>query len=98
MSNREFDELKEALTEDKSNIVHETADTIYHLLVALEVANINFEDVLEELENRLRKRGTDSEEKIKIRKCIEGKVNSRKPVCADKENEKNLEEKFSGND
>jgi hypothetical protein len=36
------------------------------------------------------------EEKIKIRKCIEGKVNSRKPVCADKENEKNLEEKSSG--
>jgi hypothetical protein len=36
------------------------------------------------------------EEKIKIRKYIEGKVNSRKPVCADKENQKNLEEKFSG--
>ena len=35
----EFGELKEALNE-KSNIVHEAADTIYHILVALEVAGI----------------------------------------------------------
>ena len=55
----EFDELKEALTEDRSNIVHETADTIYHLLVALEVANIKFEDVLEELENRKKQSGIE---------------------------------------
>ena len=47
----EFDELKEALN-DNSNIVHEAADTIYHLLVTLEAANIKFEDVLEELEKR----------------------------------------------
>jgi len=47
----EFDELKVALNE-KSNIVHETADTIYHLLIALEVSNIKFEDVLLELERR----------------------------------------------
>ena len=55
----EFDELKEALIEDRSNIVHETADTIYHLLVALEVANIKFEDVLEELENRKKQSGIE---------------------------------------
>ena len=55
----EFDELKEALTEDRSNIVHETADTIYHLLVALEAANIKFEDVLEELENRKKQSGIE---------------------------------------
>jgi phosphoribosyl-ATP pyrophosphohydrolase len=30
----EFDEFKEALN-DKSNIVHEAADTIYHILVHL---------------------------------------------------------------
>jgi len=47
----EFGELKEALS-DKSNIVHEAADTIYHILVALEVAEIKFEDVLKELEKR----------------------------------------------
>jgi phosphoribosyl-ATP pyrophosphohydrolase len=52
----EFDELKEALN-DNSNIVHETADTIYHLLVTLEVANIKFEDVLKELENRKKQSG-----------------------------------------
>jgi phosphoribosyl-ATP pyrophosphohydrolase len=54
----EFDELKEALN-DNSNIVHEAADTIYHLLVTLEVANIKFEDVLQELEKRKKKSGIE---------------------------------------
>ena len=54
----EFDELKEALN-DKSNIIHEAADTIYHLLVTLEAANIKFEDVLEELEKRKKKSGIE---------------------------------------
>ena len=52
----EFDELKEALN-NKSNIVHEAADTIFHLLVTLEVADIKFEDVLRELENRKKQSG-----------------------------------------
>ena len=56
----EFGELTEALN-DNSNIVHEAADTIYHLLVTLEAANIKFEDVLIELENR--KNRSDIEEK-----------------------------------
>jgi len=54
----EFSELKEALNK-KSNIVHETADTIYHLLVTLEAADIKFEDVLEELENRKKQSGIE---------------------------------------
>ena len=54
----EFAELKEALN-DNSNIVHEAADTIYHLLVTLEVADIKFEDVLSELENRKKKSGIE---------------------------------------
>tara|TARA_B110001450_G_scaffold111152_1_gene104904 strand:- start:245 stop:541 length:297 start_codon:yes stop_codon:yes gene_type:complete len=54
----EFDELKEALN-DNSNIVHEAADTIYHLLVTLEAANIKFEDVLEELEKRKKQSGIE---------------------------------------
>ena len=52
----EFDELKEALN-DKSNIVHEAADTIYHILVTLEAADIKFENVLKELENRKKQSG-----------------------------------------
>tara|TARA_B100000767_G_C19519307_1_gene431746 strand:- start:162 stop:464 length:303 start_codon:yes stop_codon:yes gene_type:complete len=52
----EFDELKEALDKN-SNIVHEAADTMYHLLVTLEAANIKFEDVLEELEKRKKQSG-----------------------------------------
>ena len=54
----EFDELKEALN-GNSNIVHEAADTIYHLLVTLEAANIKFEDVLSELENRKKQSGIE---------------------------------------
>ena len=54
----EFDELKEALN-DKSNIVHEAADTIYHILVTLEAADIKFEDVLKELEDRKKQSGIE---------------------------------------
>ena len=52
----EFGEFKEALN-DKSNIAHEAADTIYHLLVTLEMVDIKFEDVLKELENRKNQSG-----------------------------------------
>ena len=54
----EFGELTEALN-DNSNIVHEAADTIYHLLVTLEAANIKFEDVLKELEDRKKQSGVE---------------------------------------
>jgi len=54
----EFNELTEALN-DNSNIIHEAADTVYHLLVTLEAANIKFEDVLKELENRKSQSGIE---------------------------------------
>tara|TARA_B110000967_G_C18515691_1_gene378564 strand:- start:264 stop:560 length:297 start_codon:yes stop_codon:yes gene_type:complete len=54
----EFVEFKEALN-DNSNIVHEAADTIYHLLVTLEAANIKFEDILKELEKRKKQSGIE---------------------------------------
>jgi len=55
----EFDELKFALKHEKINIVHETSDLIYHLLVSLESAGIKFEDVLIELEKRKKQSGID---------------------------------------
>ena len=55
----EFDELKFALKHVKTNIVHETSDLIYHLLVSLECAGIKFEDVLIELEKRKKQSGID---------------------------------------
>ena len=58
----EFDELKEALS-NNSNIIHEAADTIYHLLVTLEVADIKFEDVLKELEKRKKQSGIEEKNK-----------------------------------
>ena len=54
----EFGELKEAL-KNKSNVVNEAADTIYHILVVLEAADIKFEDVLKELENRKQQSGIE---------------------------------------
>ena len=54
----EFGELKEALN-NNSNVIHEAADTIYHLLVTLEVADIKFEEVLKELENRKKQSGIE---------------------------------------
>ena len=53
----EFNELKEAFLSDRSNIINETADVIYHLLVTLEVTDIKFEDVLIELEKRKKQSG-----------------------------------------
>ena len=50
-----LDKLKEEMAEledaikNKKNIVHETADVIYHLLVTLESAGINFDDIIKEL-------------------------------------------------
>ena len=54
----EFGELKEALNKN-SNIIHEAADIIYHLLVTLEAADIKFEDVLKELESRKKQSGIE---------------------------------------
>ena len=58
----EFDELKEALNK-KNNEVHEAADVIYHLLVALEAANIKFDDILLELEKRKKSSGIEEKQK-----------------------------------
>ena len=47
----EIAELEEAI-KNKKNITHETADVIYHLLVTLESAGINFDDIIGELKKR----------------------------------------------
>ncbi len=53
-----LDKLKEELTElegaikNNKNKVHEAADVIYHLLVTLESAGINFNEIIEELKKR----------------------------------------------
>ena len=47
----EVNELKDAI-KNKKNTVHETADVIYHLLVTLESAGINFDDIIKELKTR----------------------------------------------
>ena len=47
----ELAELENAIKNNK-NKVHESADVIYHLLVTLESAGINFNDIIKELKKR----------------------------------------------
>ena len=47
----EVDELKDAI-KNKKNTAHEAADVIYHLLVTLESAGVNFNDIIAELKKR----------------------------------------------
>jgi len=47
----EVAELEDAI-KNKKNTIHETADVIYHLLVTLESADINFDDIITELRKR----------------------------------------------
>ena len=47
----EVTELEEAI-KNKKNTIHETADVIYHLLVTLESAGVNFDDIMAELKKR----------------------------------------------
>ena len=47
----EVGELKDAIKNNK-NKVHEAADVIYHLLVALESAGVSFDDIIAELKKR----------------------------------------------
>ncbi len=47
----EIAELEDAI-KNKKNTIHETADVIYHLLVTLQSANINFDDIIKELKKR----------------------------------------------
>ena len=41
-----------AAVENNSNIIHEAADVLYHLIVYLETNGIKIEDVMEELNKR----------------------------------------------
>ena len=60
-----LNKLKEEVAEfedaikNKKNTVHETVDVIYHLLVTLESAGINFNDILAELKKRESTSGFD---------------------------------------
>ena len=47
----EVAELEDAI-KNKKNTAHETADVIYHLLVTLECAGINFVEIMKELKKR----------------------------------------------
>ena len=54
----EFRELEDAI-KNNNNTAHEAADVIYHLLVTLESAGINFGDIVAELKKREETSGFD---------------------------------------
>ena len=54
----ESEEFLEAVKKD-NNIVHESADVIYHFLFILEAKGIKFTDVIKELEKRKNQSGHD---------------------------------------
>ena len=58
----EVNELEHAI-KNKKNTVHETADVIYHLLVTLESAGVNFDDIKKELKKREGTSGFDEKKK-----------------------------------
>ena len=62
--NEETLEFSEAIKTNK-NIVHESADVIYHFLVTLESRDVKFIDVLKELEKRTKRSGLEEKKNRK---------------------------------
>ena len=60
----ESEEFSEAIKKN-SNIIHESADVIYHFLVTLESRGIKFFDVITELEKRKNQSGYDEKKNRK---------------------------------
>ena len=52
----------EAVKGDNKGLISEAADVIFHYLIMLKSRNINFEDVMKELENRANKSGLREKE------------------------------------
>jgi phosphoribosyl-ATP pyrophosphohydrolase len=46
-----------AMEGDRSGLINEAADTLYHLLVMLEARDVSLDDVLRELERRTKQSG-----------------------------------------
>lgn len=46
-----------AISNDRANLVAESADLLYHLMVVLKIADIPLQDVMSELERRTRQSG-----------------------------------------
>ena len=61
----ESEEFSEAI-KNNNNIVHESADVIYHFLVTLESRGIKLTDVIKELEKRKNKSGLEEKKNRKI--------------------------------
>jgi phosphoribosyl-ATP pyrophosphohydrolase len=46
-----------AVTNDRTNLVYESADVLYHLMVVLKIAGISLDEVMDELQRRTAKSG-----------------------------------------
>ena len=49
-----FETVSAFLSQEKDNILEESADLIFHLMVLLECSDLSFDDVLKNLEKRMK--------------------------------------------
>ena len=54
-----FETVVAFLSQGKKEIIAESADVLYHLLVLLEFSNLSIDDVCEELKYRMKKKNND---------------------------------------
>ncbi len=54
-----FETVSAFLSQGKKEIIAESADVLYHLLVLLEFSNLSIDDVCEELKSRMKKKNND---------------------------------------
>lgn len=54
-----FEIVSAFLSQGKKEIIAESADVLYHLLVLLEFSNLSIDDVCEELKSRMKKKNND---------------------------------------
>ena len=64
------EEISELLVSLKKNnnkdIIHETADLIYHLLVVLEIRKINIKSIFDELQKRMKISGLEEKRRRRL--------------------------------
>ena len=54
-----FEIVSAFLSQGKKELISESADVLYHLLVLLEFSNLSIDDICDELKSRMKKKNND---------------------------------------
>ena len=54
-----FETVSAFLSQGKKELISESADVLYHLLVLLEFSNLSIDDICDELKSRMKKKNND---------------------------------------